>query len=355
MYIYNSSISSNSDFQYGNNISIVMQGPLLHEGKIDWNVIRNIHETIMLAPKAELIVSTWECDHHIKQDILAEFSDVPVVWIWNKDPGGLSHKVMNQVYTTNINRMIVSSRQGLEMATRELVIKMRTDCFLTGQNFADVAYHFFSGVSWYAREKPYSVFSERVINCNLFARDVRSYIPYPFHPGDIFMMGRRGDVLSFFSAPLMTTESFGVFSKGLLSSVLRLVPEQYLWLHRLQQSHRINYIGVPSHSKEDCVESERFYLSNFIPLTPDELGMYWPKYDEKYHHKGQFSLYDHEDWLNLFRQYISHTPRKLSCRILYKKCLRIILTPVITIRSKLLQNRYIRAIAILLFVRHAGK
>ena len=99
-------------------ISVVVQGPIHTQDNLTKRVLESVRTHL---PDAELILSTWKGSQ-------IDGLDCDVLLL-NDDPGAINGY--------NVNRQIVSTRNGLQKATRTYAVKLRTDMQLTGTGFID--------------------------------------------------------------------------------------------------------------------------------------------------------------------------------------------------------------------------
>ena len=106
-------------------ISVVVQGPIRTD--ITSKCIKSIRQFL---PDSEIILSTWK-----NEDISQLDYDKLVLC---DDPGAtlLCVKHKKQIYN-NMNRQLVTVKEGLKLANRKYVLKLRTDLILTNANFLD--------------------------------------------------------------------------------------------------------------------------------------------------------------------------------------------------------------------------
>ena len=171
----------------GQQISIVFQGAV-SDSFLGISLMR----TRMLFPQAELILSTWQSSDNLTFDRL----------VLSHDPGGIISDEIGGVYN-NINRQIVSTRAGLEAATRPYCLKIRTDILLDNADFLE------KFGKWDAQAPPFHV-KNRILICNYYTRNPRVY-PLPFHPCDWVLFGRTEDLKRYFSLPLESREEIQWF------------------------------------------------------------------------------------------------------------------------------------------------
>lgn len=286
-------------------VSFVFQGVFFDDRNDD--TLSNIKKVRVIYPRSEIILSTWSLGLDEEKRITQKLKEIDVKVIFNKDPGPLIFRDGSYKWVTNINRMIVSTKNGVEAASRAYVAKLRTDSFFINDNLKSFFLKRELIGHKYNRDREFSLFSERIINCNLFARHSRSYRPFDFHPGDIMLLGRKNDVLNYFDVSLADESIFDVIFNKSIFSLMSLVPEQYLWVSYIKKMNAtFNYNGNKEKSKEITFISEKYYINNFIPLSCQQLGFFWPKYGYKYKNKGNGSIYHYSDWVRINEFHNNH-------------------------------------------------
>ncbi|TNV22510.1 hypothetical protein FH968_00145 [Buttiauxella sp. B2] len=291
-------------------LSIVFQGPVVEGGGPPHPALFFIQRTRQCFPHAEMIVSTWYRTPEADAALLAQLSVMDVRLVLSEDPGALTGSDGAGTWLTNLNRLRVSAQAGLAAATRPLAVKLRTDCYLGSRALVGLLNRHVVADDGLARDGHFQVFSRRVINASLFARDARGSLPYLFHPGDILLAGRTADVRLFFSAPPATPALFAPATMPGLWCAWRYVPEQYFWVHAIHQAtDRWVYDGNFHYTPAQVAASEQYYLANFRVTTPSQLGLRWPKYWRRYPLRGLFSVYTPSRWQRLYLRNQGSVPR----------------------------------------------
>jgi hypothetical protein len=160
-------------------VSVIVQGPIVggeDESQPELSTRRCLQGIRRLLPNSEIILSTWKGTNtnHLPCDILIE----------NDDPGCWIRK---HGYRNNVNRQIVSTREGLRMASRPYAVKLRSDCELVHAGFLSGFY------CSEPRSAQLQLFNERVVACEMFFRNP-AHVPLLFHISDLFMFGLRDDL-----------------------------------------------------------------------------------------------------------------------------------------------------------------
>ena len=234
-------------------ISFVVQGPIgLHGENSTQNVLKSIRKYF---PKSEIILSTWvgEAVAGLEFDILVQ-SDLPDALI---------------IFTgkqLNINRLLVSTKKGIEASTKQFVAKTRTDVLFTDSSI----------LKKFDLNNNSTVFKNFVYTIELFTRDAYLSSTHSFydgflhHPSDIFLFGTKHDLLELFSCKLAKIEV--IFNRRGKSS---LTPEQYIWMSLLKKNKKIRTFrkSLASTNLKCCYYSEKLLFENYKIFKPENLGL----------------------------------------------------------------------------------
>ncbi len=333
-------------------LSIIFQGAVIHNNRLCCDVIENIAITRHHFPEDEIILSTWKMSVLLRQRLQESLKPLQIVIIENEDPGPLVYREGEARWVTNINRMIISSREGIGRATHTEVIKLRTDSRLYNRNLTYFLRHRNEEEQLYPRDQAYSLFRQRVINGNLFARNARGYMPYLFHPGDILLAGNKKDLFALFDIPLADESIFEVCFCFSVFSLMRYVPEQYLWVKYIEKMTGVSeFPGNRFSSEKLKVTSEKFYINNFVPYSSEVLGFLWNKYSEVYKNKGLSSVYTTSDWVMLHHQQSMAVSAGLRLSQKAGSAWIFILRTILWVKFSPLHISFIRRLAIKMFSR----
>ena len=160
-------------------ITFVLQGPVVED--ITKLSIQNIRR---LFPNSKIILSTWK-----KQNLCGISVDRIIE---NDDPGStvMAYDKRGNARTTNVNRQIYSTIQGLKAVKTEFAVKMRTDNYLTSSTFIS----FYSDFSH--RDENYALFQQRIVSTDFFAKEVEKGRKIPYFFSDFFHFGLTCDSVS---------------------------------------------------------------------------------------------------------------------------------------------------------------
>ena len=240
---------------HSKDISAVVQGAV---GKETEKCLASVRKEL---PDAEIVLSTWKgCDvANLDFDKLVQ----------NEDPGDLGWHFYggNHISPVNYNRQLVSTKSGIEKASRKFVLKIRSDFFLENTDFL-------SFYEKYSKQAPeFSFFAHKVLIPSVYTRMFfsGSAYPCPFCFSDFLFFGLKDDISDYFSSgQLQKDEMFGWNFKHPDRKPDRLemgryMPEQFLavdWAKR----HNLEFeFGDCSDWSFELLElSNKLLLNNFI-------------------------------------------------------------------------------------------
>lgn len=266
---------------YRSSIAIVLQGPIVSKNSI---TLRIIQHYFVRCPEVCIVVSTWEDT--------AESDIAPFVELAKQ---GKIHLVLNPdpeyPGVFNINRQIVSSRNGLSSVLRdfEFAIKSRTDQVFIAPRFISHLQTLFN------RYSPNIFDQEKIVISSLNTFAFRLY-----GASDMFQFGRTKNLFDFWNQPLDNRKitELNKESPNLQAEAQKRVAEVYL---------NTNYF-IQQFKKEpnyDFKESLRFIADNFIVADASSLGQKWFKYTNLSDRWGigkfpnKFYELTHIDWIGL--------------------------------------------------------
>ncbi|MDD3013272.1 MAG: WavE lipopolysaccharide synthesis family protein [Candidatus Gastranaerophilales bacterium] len=279
-------------------ISVVIQGPIVDDPiiedrkKLTYRCIKNVRKFL---PEAEIILSTWKGSKldGLEYDIVVE----------NNDPGTYYRNDFFKVLN-NVNRQIVSTKNGVLKSNRKYVLKLRSDVILESANF----------LKYFAKYKKKSnkfcFVKERVLACTFFSRNPRWLRPYPYHPSDLIFFGLKEDLVNIWDIPLAkepeTSRWFEINPRPIPDyyppDLARYCPEQYIWLCFLRKYRGIDCEHQWDISGNNIELTELTFANNLVLLEPEKWKMNFVKYD-KIRLVDWVSIYSHNEWLALYKKY----------------------------------------------------
>lgn len=271
-------------------ISIIVQGAISKD--FTRNVLLSIRRVF---PDAEIILSTWENSDtdNLNYDLLVE----------SKDPGApILHPQWNQKH--NLNRQIVSTKNGIKKATRKYVLKTRTDIVFNNANFLKYFGKF------QIRNENCKILKERVLICQHYAR--RAEI-LPFHISDWVMFGLKEDIEKIWDIELEPepeyTEWF--YNHELLPQHKderheynffrhRYCAEQYIWANLLwKNGEKFTFENMFDISWYNSYLTRLSFANNLVILSLEQYGIIFCKGNPL----KEETIYSHYDWQKLYKIY----------------------------------------------------
>lgn len=288
------------------NISVVVQGPVSSETKLSLKSIRKY------LPESEIILSTWigENTDGLEYDKL----------ILNEDPGSETMDINNSV-NYNLNRQLLSSKKGIEEASRKYILKIRSDIILENAGF----FKYFN--KFPKRNWTYAIFSHKVLTSSLYTiwaelgikKEKGKIHPTPFHISDWWYFGLASDINLLYSCSLVDIKAFAQYFETpyynlewLNHRLWKFPPEQYMGVELAKKKFPdLNFRDCLSYSNVDNELSRHFITDNFISLDSKQSGLVviksgYKKMCKKFWHIPPhvfFSMYDYLTYTKLYYQY----------------------------------------------------
>lgn len=254
-------------------ISVVVQGAI---DKVNTpKCLRSIRKYL---PEAEIVLSTWKGSDlsGLDYDILVE----------NDDPGSVTMDV-NNVSSYNLNRLLVSTQNGIKSSSRSFILKLRSDMELTSNNFIKYFDKFKK------REKSYILAKHKILISSLYTiwaeagvdQEKGLFHPTPFHISDWWHFGYKEDIEMLFSCPLVDIEKFAKYFfynkpprkynlEWLNHRLWRFPPEQYLGVSYAKKLFQnLKFDSCLDYDNVDNNQSEKFLINNFIMLDYKQSGI----------------------------------------------------------------------------------
>ena len=260
------STSCNNNLIDPKDISVVVQGAV--DVVLTPKCLKSIRKFL---PGAEIILSTWEGSN-------TEGLDYDKL-VLNKDPG---YYICDEDFNikNNVNRQIVSTKNGLKTASRKYAFKTRTDIAITSTNFLTYWNKFTK------RSSECKVLNERVLINNLYcANPVKTKLL--FHISDWVFFGLKEDVLRIWDIPEMSLADATYFKNHarymredpLPNCIFRWIPEQYIWSKFLCKSGRqFVFNHFADFNKSNLKETELSFANNVVIIDYESFGISFIKY-----------------------------------------------------------------------------
>ena len=247
-------------------------------------------------PDSEIILSTWE-----NSDVsFLSFDKV----ILSKDPGATIY-LLDDNNRYNVNRQIVSTFNGLKLASKKYAIKTRTDVIFTHCNFIK----YFSRFP--RKSKNLDLLEHKVIVSNYTTVNPTRILPFTFHVCDWFYFGLTSDLMNIWDIELCSEDEARWFEKypkplnhPFEIHFSRYQAEQFIWYSFIKKNIDINFKDCCDMSDSNVALSENIIANNVIILSPNQLGIKSLKYPDIHLFYAHFyQMYSHLEWVRLYHKY----------------------------------------------------
>ena len=279
-------------------VSVVVQGPVCGTEKDPAVYTRKCCESVRcFFPEAEIIISTWE-DQDISQLTYDKYvkSHAPELYkiYWDD----------MSIHYFSINHFLISSINGLKLASREYVIKMRSDmAFMNGK-----CMEYIGRYSNYDNENlEWKIFKQRVITLPSL-NPHRAKVFFPYSICDWIQIGLREDILKLYDVPLVDISTIPL-REGYRYKISEdfLGVEQYLFYSLLKKNGLPVYLkSRTSTDKNIILQTEKAIAMNLVLMSARNMGVKSFKYSNRmYAIEPWMSLgyYTFKEWKMLYNQY----------------------------------------------------
>ncbi len=257
-------------------------------------------------PEAQIILSTW------KNSDVSSYEGLYDVLVLNNDPGAVIFEINGQK-VNNLNRILISSRNGIEKAERKYVLRMRSDLVFKNDNVLKLFDDF------KIRNTKSSLFKQRIFAYDIFSIKYVSFRklkqPLLFHVSDWCYLGLRDDLLEFFNIPAVQEPDFSRYFEfhkkneyDLYPSRLwKMSPEQYFtYSNALKVFKDLKFENYLDVYDENTRISEDFVINNFRVFAPEQWGIYTLKKQYKgtvMRSKNIFEYYSEQEQKKDYKKY----------------------------------------------------
>lgn len=233
-------------------------------------------------PNAEIIFSTY-----LRENIKNLDADKIVK---SKDPGAtcLQGKMFN-----NINRILTTTKAGLEKASRRYCLKIRSDLIAVNDKLLENI-----GANFPLREENLAIFQERVVFYALWSRKYeyianQHFILTPFYLSDWLCFGLTSDLKNYFmDTPLTNEPQYSYYFRNPKNRQQGFWDPNVTWRFSPEQYFATNFFGkflprAKMKSLQDVSEkklefSRRVLASNIVVCSYKECGFYIQKDQYKF-------------------------------------------------------------------------
>lgn len=181
------------------------------------------------------------------------------------------------------NHLIESAKNGLALATRQFVLRVRNDLLFKNRDFIE---KYIELKEKYYKEGKYTIFSSPIMISSLYTLNPYAEARLPFHFSDWFHFGKLSDIRPIWDIPLITLDFITYYTTnhyrpGSLEKernfFSRLAIEQYIYFTFF--SYHFKEIKLDYHNDDrSTYESLQILLDNFIVVDVYNLNVFYPKY-----------------------------------------------------------------------------
>lgn len=271
-------------------ISVVVQGAL---GGSD--LAEQVAESARrILPGCELVLSTWEGERElaVAVDRRVESADPGAAW------------QIHEEWPSNTNRLLVSTKAGLDACTRRYTLKLRSDSPLSGTGFLD----FFG--RYPERAESLRLLRDRVVVINFYCWNPDSR-PYGlFTVADTVQFGNTEDLRTVWGRPLDDEPATSIWLETRDRprpdkapwAFFRYTPEQLLWLGFLRQHLEIPFEHYGDDTAASRPLSELSLANNVVIIDPAEFGVELPRFAGRLPLEPD-AVYTHAMWRAMYETY----------------------------------------------------
>lgn len=300
-------------------ITVVFQGPVVPGPAGTAECLRRTRQVL---PGSRYVLSTW-------RDSPVSGFDVDQVVV-SEDPGSLPgiKRRDGAAASNNVNRQILSTRQGLREAETRYAIKIRTDCALEQASFLRL-YERFHEVSG----------RRRIVASSLFTIDPSMFEQLPYHVSDWFQFGDTGALRTYWSGPFMSPQDAIYYETHPQAAHATFMDRRFRSRLAVEQFMAVHYASccgypVPSYHNDlrtEVVDGYRRCLAEqFLILDPWDIGLRFTKYAWAYRSSFQrLNCLLFSDWYQLYIHYGgtaigAHDPAAIRTRRRQKQIARLL-------------------------------
>lgn len=284
-------------------ISVMVQGAI---GRSDL-AERVVESARRHLPGCEVIVSTWKGERVL---------NVPVDRRIESDDPGAPWQV-HEEWPANTNRLLRSTRVGLEACTRPYALKLRTDTPLSGTGFLETFQRYPE------RGAALRLLHDRIVVINYYCWNPERRPFGLFSVADTVNFGRTEDVHEVWDRPLdeepANSTWFETHSRPNPDpapwAFFRYTPEQLLWFGFVRKHVQIPFEHFNDVTPTSRLLSELSIANNAIIIEPDRFGVELPTFVGR-EPLERDALVSHEMWLELYERHCLAAPTSAARAIL---------------------------------------
>lgn len=173
-----------------NKISIILSGPSYHEYSISYA----IEHLKTIFPESEVIISTNDKQLASCIEKNEDIDKIVVCENIGELPSLKFHDTTLKPTNNNINKQIECCLKGVEAASNDLILRLRTDQLILDNSILEL-WKIIEFIPKNADKRG------RIITSSIFSINPRYSERMPYHISDMLQFGYKDDLISYFSAP----------------------------------------------------------------------------------------------------------------------------------------------------------
>lgn len=292
-----------------NDISVVVQG--LVEPIVTSRCLKSIRKFL---PNAEIILSTWQ------DTDLSSLNGLYDKLVLNKSPEAIVFDDKTQKIN-NLNRILLSSKTGIDAATKKYVLRIRSDLILKNDNLLKLFDNF------PVRNQKSVLFKQKIFAYEKFSlkynkkKNIKQRML--FHISDWCYFGLKEDLQELFNIPLVQEPDFSRYfdyhkknTDDIHSSrTWRMSPEQYITSTNTKKVFKnINFDNYLDVTDENIKYSEDFIINNFRVFSASKWGITTQKNLYKNIHMKVYCPFDYYSELEQLIDYQKYCDKSFNCK-----------------------------------------
>ena len=255
-------------------ISVLVQGPINGSNRysspqgVTHDCLKAIRQHL---PQAEIVLSTWK-----GANVEGLVYDKVLL---NDDPGAV--RFCSSSMTNSNNRIIVSTKNGLEACSNKYCLKLRSDAVLQSSNFLDYFDRFPE------RSEQFPLFERKVIACSnnsvRYFSIGKKFMFTPFHISDWVYFGLTSDLKLLYNVELAKEPQLSEYFRKnkriegkndfFMDCNWQFPPEQYITYNAFKNKFpEISLKNKTDYNYTNIRQSDQLIMNNFIVLEPKLWG-----------------------------------------------------------------------------------
>ena len=282
--VFNKNYKLCSDIQ--TDVSVVVQGNVSTD---TYKTLKSIRKYL---PYAEIILSTWG------NTDLSGLEGLYDISVFNKDPNAVIFDY-SENKANNLNRILVSSFNGIKAANRKYILRLRSDLILKNDNLLKLT------DTLKKRDSDWTLFKQKIFVYDMFSikyntrKNVKQRML--FHVSDWCYLGLKEDLEELFNISLVNEPEFSRYFEthkkiGVdihTARLWKMSPEQYIVSQNAKKVFsELNFNHYLDVNEDNIEVSEKFIISNFRVFSQKQWGIFPQK--EIYKDRKMFYFTDYE-------------------------------------------------------------